>query len=40
MSYSCGHDLVSAFNYVAMYPWISIAAGILGYITAMRVMCR
>ena len=35
-----GQFLISAFTCFTTHPWISIAAGILGYLAAMRTMCR
>jgi len=40
LSSSCGEWLLSSYDCVTMHPWISVAAGILGYVVAMRTMCR
>ena len=40
VSSSCGQAIVSAFNCCTMHPSIGIVAGILGFIAALRAMCR
>jgi hypothetical protein len=36
----CGQCLLSSYDCVITHPWVSIIAGILGYLAAMRTMCR